>query len=136
MRRPEHKALVEALAGTTMFGSCRRQDREALADQGREVALPAGWTFLHEGTPADACYVLLEGRARVRVGSADVASIDAGDVVGEMALVEHGLRRASVTADGPVRVLRVGYDELERLLADRPALREALDARYGSHKVR
>jgi len=131
--RKDH-SLADQLAATSTFRSSPRRDLAELAAQGRELTLPAGWTFLQEGTPADACYVLLEGSAHVRAGGKQVATIAAGAVVGEMGLVDKRLRNASVTADGPVRALRVEYDVLERLVAERPALRRALEAGRDTHR--
>jgi CRP-like cAMP-binding protein len=68
---------------------------------------------LIESQPADSAYFLLDGTAEVRRQGATLASLGAGQLVGEAALVEHRTRNASVITTSPVRVLRWSYEDLE-----------------------
>lgn len=88
---------------------------------------------MHEGTPADACYLLLEGEVRVLRDGVDLALLGPGDLLGEMALLGRSLRAASATTRTPVRALRLEYDVLRRLLHERPRLARSLSAVYQQH---
>lgn len=132
MARTEKDEIVAALAQSVAFARCDRADLEALIAAGKVTSLPEGWPFVREGTPADACYVLLSGTARVFAGRQEIAVLGIGDIVGEMALVEGGQRTATVSASSAVRALRVDYDVLRELLAARPQLRETMIAVYRS----
>src|SRR5437588_535153 len=95
MRTHDKKAIVEELSGYDTFSTCSRDDLEALVDAGGHFALPPQWSLLHEGIPADAAYVILEGTARVFRARADteLATERAREVLGgrEAALLRDAL---------------------------------------------
>jgi len=124
----EKRELAEELGKLPSLGAVGQADLEALADAGDVVNLPDAWAFVHEGTPADAAYVLLSGEANVLMGRAIVASLSAGAIIGEMAYVDGGQRHATVSTHGRVRAMRVNYEALTPLLEARPALRDVLRA--------
>lgn len=129
----EHRELARELAAFPAFAGCLPDDLTALARVGRMTSLPAHWTFVHEGTPADACYVLLQGEAQVRMHGTDRAVLVPGAVVGEMALLTRSLRAASVVSTTTVCALRVEYPDLVALLLSRPRLQASLGAVYAEH---
>lgn len=132
MAHGEKHEIAKMLAQSVAFSRCDRADIDALVGAGKVTSFPDGWPFVREGTPADACYVLLSGTARVFRGRQEVAVLGIGDIIGEMALVEGGQRTATVSASSPVRALRVEYDALRALLIDRAQLRETMIAVYRS----
>ena len=129
----ERRELVEALSKYATFADCERGDVEALVDAGGPFALPAGWPLVQEGIPADACYVLTSGSARVFHQREQVAEIGEGDLVGEMAFFDGGQRQATVTSSSRVTGLRVENDALRPLLQQRPKLADAFRAVYTAH---
>lgn len=131
----EHRELARELGSFPAFAGCLPDDLAALARAGRVTSLPAHWTFVHEGTPADACYVLLEGEAQVRIHGQDRAALLPGAVVGEMALLSRSLRAASVVSVSRVRALRVEYADLVALVSARPRLQASLGAVYAEHRA-
>ena len=134
MTSREHRELTETLSRFPVFAGCERDDLLALARAGRVRSVPSGWTFVHEGTPADACYVLLDGEVRVRAGGGDKDTIGPGAVLGEMGLLGRSLRSASLVSSGPVQALRVEYPDLAALLDARPRLRSSFGAVYEQHR--
>jgi CRP-like cAMP-binding protein len=129
----ERRELVETLAKYPTFAGCDREDLEALVDAGGPFGLPSGWPLVQEGIPADACYVLTSGTARVFHQRNQIAEIGEGDLVGEMAFLEGGQRRATVTSSTRVAGLRIENDALRPLLEQRPKLAEAFRAVYTAH---
>jgi hypothetical protein len=91
-------AIADELAALPLFATVNRGGLDAMAADGRVVHLPSGWALISESTPADSCYVLLEGDAQVRHG-AEV----------------HKIRNATVITVGAVRAFRVGYEQLGAL---------------------
>jgi CRP-like cAMP-binding protein len=132
-RAGERRELVEKLQGYRTFGDCERADVEALVEAGGPFSLPAGWPLVQEGIPADACYVLTSGTARVFHRREQVAEIGEGDLVGEMALLDGGQRQATVTSSSRVAGLRIENDALRPLLDERPKLAQAFRAVYAQH---
>jgi CRP-like cAMP-binding protein len=129
----ERRELIRALSGYATFAQCDREDIEALVEAGGPFALPAGWPLVQEGIPADACYVLTAGTARVFHQREQIAETGAGDLVGEMAFFEGGQRQATVTSSSRVTGLRIENDALRPLLQKRPRLADAFRAVYDAH---
>jgi ABC-type lipoprotein export system ATPase subunit len=93
----------------------------------------AGTMILSEGSNADAFYIVSKGTVEVilpRQNQSDVVALQLGpgQVFGEMAFFHERRRWASVRASEhhPVEVLVLGYDQLDELLSQSEATREAL----------
>jgi CRP/FNR family transcriptional regulator, cyclic AMP receptor protein len=132
MGRTDTQEITRRLATLPVFGACTNRDLEDLAVHARHSSVPAGWPLIHEDTPGDACYVLLEGSATVAIGGTPVATIEAGAIVGEVALAQGRLRSATVTSATPLDLLHIDAAEFTSLLDRRPKLREALLARMNA----
>ena len=129
----DKRHLVATLSGYKTFANCSRGDIAALVDAGGPFTLPAGWPLVQEGIPADACYVLTEGTALVFADREQIATLSAGDLVGEMTLLGGGQRRATVTSSTRVAGLRIENTALRPLLKQHPKLAEAFQAVYDEH---
>lgn len=131
----EKRELVSTLSGYPTFAACSKDDLRALVDAGSDFALPAGWPLVQEGIPADACYVLTSGAARVFLHREQIAELGPGDLVGEMTLYGGGQRRATVTSSARVTGLRIENEPLRDVLAKHPKLDEAFRAVYTAHST-
>lgn len=129
MRLPFTDDRVSALQRFPTFAQVPRRELADLVHDASETSVPAGWALIAEQTPADSAYVILTGTAHVQRDGQRVADLGPGDVVGEMALVSHALRNATVVADSALELLRLGADRFARLLERDPGLRAALTAR-------
>jgi CRP/FNR family transcriptional regulator, cyclic AMP receptor protein len=129
----EKRGLAAQLASYPTFAGCSTDDLEALVDAGGLVTLPAGWPFVSQGEPADACYVLLEGTGRVFLQRREIAQLGPGDIIGEMSFLSGGQRGATVTSSSHVTALRVENPVLSTLVERRPQLKATLQAVYNAH---
>lgn len=129
----ETRELVSALSGYETFAGCSKDDVTALVKAGAPFSLPSGWPLVQEGIPADACYVLTSGEARVFHQRDEIATLKEGDLVGEMALLGGGQRRATVTSSTKVTGLRIDNEKLRPVLAKHPKLAEAFEHVYDAH---
>lgn len=129
----ERRELITKVSGYPAFADCDHDDVEALVEAGGPFVLPAGWPLVQEGIPADACYVITSGTARVFHDREQIAELTEGDVVGEMTLLGGGQRRATVTSSSRISGLRVENEALRPLLQKRASLAEAFRAVYDSH---
>jgi CRP-like cAMP-binding protein len=132
--RQEHdrRAIVEELRGYPTFENCTPDDLTALVAAATEFRLPPEWSLLQEGIPADACYVIREGTARVFDGRTEIATVGPGDVIGEMAYLGGGQRRATVSSVTRLTGIRIDYDTLSDVIARRPRLHDVIQAVYES----
>jgi CRP/FNR family cyclic AMP-dependent transcriptional regulator len=114
------------------------KDLKTVIDKGSHVRLPANWSLIWEKTPADKAYLIVDGEVSVRKNGKEVAKLGPGDVIGEMAIVGHKLRSASVVSLTPVEVIHFTKEALEELLDEVPAfgdaLRDTTSDRLGSPK--
>jgi CRP-like cAMP-binding protein len=133
MPNRDKRALVAQLAGYPTFAGCSSDDLTALVNAGGTVTLPAGWPFVTQGEPADACYVLLEGTGRVFHQRKEIAQLAPGDIIGEMAFLRGGQRGATVTSSSRVTALRIENDVLAELVERGPQLKATLEAVYNAH---
>lgn len=86
----------------------------------KTVRFKAGETILTEGEDGDSAYLLVSGAVKVTVGANRVAVLTAGEVFGEMSLLDPGPRSATVTATTDVECTVTTYDEFIVSLQDRP----------------
>jgi len=114
-------------SNTTFFDSFTREQIARISAAGTRVTLPAQWSPIAERTPADKAYILLDGEMSVRRGGHEVARLGPGDIVGEMALVQHQLRSASIVTLTRVVALHFTEQALQGLLDEVPAFARALD---------
>jgi CRP-like cAMP-binding protein len=75
--------------------------------QGAIRTFAPGSTIVAEGDPGDAWYIILHGRVDVLVGSQAIETLGSGAFFGELALLDHARRKATVRASSPSVVLRV-----------------------------
>ena len=119
-------AESERLKELDAFANLSDRDLKKVADAGRFLHLPKDWSLMSESTPADKAYVLLSGEVSVRKHGQEVATVGAGGVIGEIGILEHRLRTASVVSLTELEVVHYTKEDLARLVEEIPDLREAL----------
>lgn len=117
--------IVAALQQVTDYDAAVIND---LAAAGNRVNIPDRWSVMFEKTSADMAYILLDGEVEVRKDGSTVATLGPGQIFGEMALIDHTLRSASIVAATPISALRLDHDSLATLFEDHPAWAEQLRA--------
>jgi CRP/FNR family cyclic AMP-dependent transcriptional regulator len=116
----------EKLARLNRLEALDDADLATVVRAGRHVHLPADWALIWEKTPADKAYLIVDGEVSVRKAGQEVARLGPGDVIGEMAIVNHKLRSASVVSLTPLEVIHYTSESLQRLLEEVPAFGDAL----------
>jgi CRP/FNR family cyclic AMP-dependent transcriptional regulator len=116
----------EKLARLNRLEALDDRDLETVVRAGRHVHLPADWALIWEKTPADKAYLIVDGEVSVRKGGQEIARLGPGDVIGEMAIVNHKLRSASVVSLTPLEVIHYTSESVERLLEEVPAFGDAI----------
>ena len=133
--RPEVREVLAALHRVPELQGCESTALRRLAEVGRHVRLPAHWTVVHESTPGDTCYLVLNGEAEVRCKGAPVATIGQGALFGEASVLDRHLRNASVVALTELDVLSMQCSELMDLVRRHPDLDARLLAGYRRRAV-
>ncbi len=117
-----HDPYLDHLARVPLFAACPKKQLKLIAQTASPLDLAAGTMVIEEGTPGREFFVLVEGEAGVTKSGQRVATLHPGDFFGEMALIEHVPRRATVTADTPVTLLVLDRGNFWALLEEVPEL--------------
>jgi CRP/FNR family cyclic AMP-dependent transcriptional regulator len=118
-----HAARFKSLA---RFEHLTDQQIQDICDKSTYVQLPRDWSLIAEQTPADKAYINLSGQVSVRQHGEEIAQLGPGDLMGEVAIVAHSLRTASVVSLTDLEVLHFTGDALTELADDIPAFGAAL----------
>lgn len=117
----------DALRKLSQFEEFDDSALHRIVDAGTYVTIPAHWALIWEKTPADKAYIIVSGEVSVRKGKDEVARLGAGDVIGEVAIVRHRLRTASVVSVTPLEVLHFTSETADELLNEVPEIHAALE---------
>jgi len=108
---------VDLLRTIPTFQGCQDRELAHLASRIDEVDVEAGDALMRENEPGTSLFVIVSGRAAVTVEGIEVNQLQAGDLCGEMALLDGTPRCATVTATTPLRALAIpssDFDEMVR----------------------
>jgi CRP/FNR family transcriptional regulator, cyclic AMP receptor protein len=87
-----------------------------------EVEVRAGHVIMREGQLAEEMVVVLQGELEVKRGDMHIATLKAGDFAGELAVLAHSHRHATVIAATDARLLVIESREFLGVLTDAPHL--------------
>jgi CRP/FNR family transcriptional regulator len=108
----EQASAVELLARVPLLSGLEPSELERIAQVAIPRSFPKGARVFHEGDRTDACYVIRAGEVRVTREHPDgraiaLATLGPGELVGELAMLDGGVRSASVEALTDVDLLAV-----------------------------
>jgi CRP-like cAMP-binding protein len=126
MTMADDASQPEKLAELNRLDGLSDADLQTVIRAGRHVHLPKDWSLIWEKTPADKAYLIVDGEVSVRKSGQEVARLGPGDVIGEMAIVNHKLRSASVVSLTPLEVIHFTRESLQQLLDEVPAFGTAI----------
>jgi len=119
----KHEAIqgtVDDLRHIALFAQMTEHELERVAALGEPVDAEPGAILIDQGDVGVECFLVLEGEAGIFAGGQHVATISAGAVVGEMALIGHKPRNATVTAQTPMRLRAFNISSFKKLLDEMP----------------
>jgi signal transduction histidine kinase/predicted CoA-binding protein len=120
----------EFLKKIPMFADLPEADLERLCEMVTEIRLPTGAELFTEGSPGDQAYVIKEGQIEIVKSSNGrevlLAVRQAGEVIGEMSLLDSAPRFATGRARNESLLLAIRHEDLDRLLNTSPSAAKAL----------
>jgi CRP-like cAMP-binding protein len=119
-KQADHGVAVEQLRGVSFFDGFSDDELTRVANLAVDVEAEMGALLIDQGRVGQECYVILDGMAGVFVGDEHVATLESGSMVGEMALVEHRPRNASVVAETPMKLIGFDTKAFKQLLEEMP----------------
>ena len=113
-----------------LFSDLPEADLDWLSSLAEPFALEAGEVLMEEGAPGDAAFIITEGEVEVTKRSDTqtivIALREPGEVLGEMALLDHAPRMATVRAVRASRFLRISGETFTQLLSQKPSAAVAI----------
>ncbi len=104
-----------------ILGELTDSDIDWMLSRGRRARIGASETMIREGVPTESLYITLDGHFSVTAGGPDgaprqIATVGAGEVLGEMSFVDQAPPSATVTALEPGLVLEISRDVVREKL--------------------
>lgn len=138
VRKGDKAGTVEDLRHIALFATLSNSELAELAALGEPVEAAPGAVLIDQGDVGLECFLVIEGEAGISSGGEHLATIGPGSIVGEMALIGHRPRNASVVAQTPMRLLAFDIAAFKRVLDDMPVARryvyDLLEARAAENR--
>ncbi|HYF47745.1 MAG TPA: cyclic nucleotide-binding domain-containing protein [Acidimicrobiales bacterium] len=119
-RKAEQRDAAATLADVSFFEGFTPDELAKVAELADEVEAEAGAELMDQGRPGRECFVILEGSAGVYFSGEHAVTLEAGSMVGEMALIDRRPRSATVVAETPMRLLAFDTKAFRQLLDSLP----------------
>jgi CRP/FNR family transcriptional regulator, cyclic AMP receptor protein len=113
---------AKSLEQVPLFAGLSKREREQVARWADEIEEPAGHHLVDQGRFAHEFFVLLDGNVEVTKDGQHLTELGPGDFFGEIALVEHERRTATVTATTPVHAIVMHSREFGAMRGAMPAV--------------
>src|SRR6202142_1839100 len=103
------------LKAIPLFSDLSDEEARRLAAFATETSAAEGQILMKEGDYSVELIAIEEGTADVVQGGTVVASLNPGDLIGEMGLLERRPRNADVIETSPMRLIKLPHWEIRRM---------------------
>jgi CRP-like cAMP-binding protein len=110
-------AKNEMLRSLPLFAGCSDRELAAVGRAVDEVCATEGDVLIREGRFGQESFIIIEGEAGVTKRGEFLARLGPGDLFGELSVLDHKVRTATVTALTPMRLLVIHARNLLMVLA-------------------
>ena len=110
------------LRAVPLFADVDESDLDMIGSAVTELSFSPGDVLMRAGSNAREMVIVLEGELVVMLGDTEIATIGAGGFAGEMGLLAHRPRNATVAAKTPTRVLHIESRSFENVLDEAPQI--------------
>ena len=112
------QAILASLREIPLFSELTDSALKRIDSLMSEITLKPGARLTTEGALGREAFIVISGTAEVLVDGEPVSTVGAGDVVGEMALLNGRPRTATVIAQSPMRLYVLNSAEFSALLSE------------------
>jgi CRP/FNR family transcriptional regulator len=106
------------LRSIDLFSNLSDDDLRRVSTFATETSVGEGQILMREGDYATDIVGIEEGTAEVQRGGEAIATLSAGDVFGEMGVIDKVKRSASVVSTSPMRLIKLTHWDVRRLPAE------------------
>ena len=122
------KQQLESLRGVTLFSACTNEELEKVAKATDKITMTAGTMVMDQGQMGREAFVVVAGNVIVRRNGRQVATLGAGNVVGEMSLLDKGPRTATVVCETDCTLIVIDQRRFLAVVDSIPAISHKLMA--------
>ena len=115
-------AYHEHLKSVPLFADLNANELDVVAQAATELDFDAGKVLMTQGALAHEMFVVLEGTLEVARDGEPIAEIGPGGIAGEMALLTHAHRHATVSAKTDIKVLYIDGRSFQGVLEEAPSI--------------
>ncbi len=123
---------LDHLASVPLFSACSQKELQKIARASNEITIEAGRVLTDQGDAGREAFVIIEGQATVKRNQRKIASLGPGEAIGELSLLDHGPRTATVEAATPMTLLVLSTREFTGVVDQVPGLAHKLMAALAS----
>jgi len=118
--------LLDLLADSQLFTGLDEDERQILSGAGSLGTVEPGSILITMGAINHALFVVISGSVSVErtdlTPPVELARLGSGAVLGEMSFVDGSVTSATVRTVENSEIFELGFDQLRRILQERPAL--------------
>ena len=115
-------AKMDRLKEIPLFRNATKEGLIHLAQAADEIDVSSGTQINRQGHHNREASIIVAGSVDVHVDGEHVATIPAGEIVGELGLFGLGPSSATVTAAEDVTLLTIPYNRFDQILQDNPSM--------------
>ncbi|HOX46605.1 MAG TPA: cyclic nucleotide-binding domain-containing protein [Myxococcota bacterium] len=123
------------LKSVDLFAKIPGEDLAQIAGIAQEVSFEQGELIIQEGEMGDSLFLIIEGQVQVHRLGREISKLGERDAFGEMALLDHEPRSASVTAQSDVTCLKVEREDFFELMSEKIEIAHGI-IRVLTHRLR
>lgn len=120
------KQQLDSLKNVALFSACSHKELDKVAKASDVITMTAGTMIMDQGQMGREAFVVLEGAVAVKRNNRKVATLTAGDVVGEMSLLDKGPRTATVVCETDCTLLVIDQRRFLGVIDDIPSISHKL----------
>ena len=109
-----------------LFADLSRKERDAVAKWADEVDVPAGYHLLDQGRFPHEFFVITQGTVSVTKDGEHLTDLGPGDFCGEIAILGHERRTATVVATTPVTAIVMLARDFQTMASEMPEVAEQI----------
>jgi len=118
----KRSSKIALLQKVPLFKALSQKQLREVAQLAEEINVTIGRRLVSAGELGYELFVIVEGNATARIRGGRTVRLGPGDFFGEMSLIDHGPRSATVEAASDMRLFVVGSREFWQLLDAAPPL--------------
>jgi CRP/FNR family transcriptional regulator, cyclic AMP receptor protein len=120
------KVYVDHLSQVNLFQHFNKKQLERVAAAGDHITVPAGKVLFHQDQSGSDAFIVLTGDVQIERNGKKVALLGPGQLIGELSLLDQGVRTATVTCATDCDILVLSRPRFMALIDDLPALQRPL----------